>query len=150
MTTFYKKVGKKYVAVSEYDSELRGAMPEGAHLVIVKPGSTFTKYDIDPNYASMLAALLYSKNEFVNAIVNASALKSKSEVYTPEQIEAWTKLQETFNDKFYSLYTSSAGDIADEGFKAIMKEATKMLEHPSVKKAYEQFLLVYKLTKDES
>lgn len=149
MTTFYRKVGRRYEPVSQYDSELHNAMPEGAHVVVVKPGTKYTRYSIDPNYASMIAALMYAKDAFVNAIVEASALKSKTEVYTDEQKLAWKKLQESFNDKFYSVYTSSAGDIAEAGFKALIKEASSTLENPSVKKAYEQFLLVYKLTKDE-
>jgi hypothetical protein len=150
MTTFYRKVGRRYEPVSQYDSELHHAMPEGAHLVVVKPGSKFTKYNIDPNYAAMIAALMYAKDEFCQAIIEASGYKSKNEIFTDEQKLAWKKLQESFADKFYSIYTSSAGDIAEAGMKALIKEATITLENPSVKKAYEQFLLVYKLTKDES
>lgn len=149
MTTFYKKIGRNYKPVSEYDSELREAWPEGAHLIIVKTGSKITRYNVDPNYVSIIAALMYAKETFCKAIIEASGYKSKKEPYTEEQKLAWKKLQESFDDKFYSIYTSSSNDIAEAGLQELIKEASSTLENPSVKKAYEQFLLVYKLTKDE-
>ena len=149
MTTFYKKVGKRYVAVNEFDSELSNSLQEGYHLVHVQPGSKSTRYNVNPNFVALIAAGVYFKEQVVKTIVKASELKPKSEPLTKEQIQAWNKLKESFNDSMFSLYASSANDIAEAGMNALIEEANKLLDNPSVKKAYEHFLLVCKLTTDE-
>jgi hypothetical protein len=40
----------------------------------------------------------------------------------------------------------SARDIAEAGIKAMQVEADQLMNHASVRQAYEQFLLVCKLT----
>jgi len=148
-TTFYKKVGKRYIAVSEYNPELRESLTEGNHLVIVKPGNTSYHFNIDPNSAPLLAASLNAKKEMINAIAKAGEAKPKIQPLTTEQVNAWNKLQSTFNDDYFGVYYNSADKIADAGIQVLTTEVNKMLENPSVKKAYEQFLLIWKLTKDE-
>ena len=150
MTTFYKKVGRKYVPVREYDNELQDAFIEGSHLVVVKPGHKSYTYNIDPNFVAVLAAAMYAKESIVDAIVKASELKPKRVPFTQEQINAWETLKESFNDSLFSVYQDSATTIAEAGIKALTEEVNKRLHNPSVKHAYEQFLLVWKLTKDES
>jgi hypothetical protein len=49
-----------------------------------------------------------------------------------------------------TLNISSARDIAEAGIKAQIEEATKLMEHPSVKRAYEHFMLVCKLVQTQS
>jgi len=148
-TTFYKKVGRKYVAVSEYDSELREAYQKGSHLVTIEPGSTYTLYNIDPNYAALIAASITAKNKMVEALMTASGLKVKQKTLTHEQAQAYINFKKSMGDNFYSLYTDSAGNIVDAGLEVLYQEANKLLDNPSVKNAYEQFLMVAKLTKDE-
>lgn len=55
-TIFYKKEGRKYVPVYEYDQELLDAFPKGTHLVQVYPGGSSRRFNIQPNYAAMIAA----------------------------------------------------------------------------------------------
>jgi hypothetical protein len=150
MTTFYKKVGRKYFPVKEWDNELQDAFIEGSHLIIVKPGNKSYHYNIDPNFVAVLAAGMYAKNSMVDAIIKASELKPKSVPLTEEQVTAWESLKKSFKDQSFSVYQDSATAIAEAGIKALIEEANKLLENPSVKHAYEQFLLVWKLTKDES
>lgn len=147
--TFYKKVGRKYIPVSEYDSELREAFQKGSHLVIVEPGHTLTRYNIDPNYAALIAASVVAKEKMISAIMDASGLKVKQKTLTPEQSQAYIHFKKTMGDEFYSLYTDSAGNIVEAGLEVLYEEANKLLQHPTVKNAYEQFLMVAKLTKDE-
>lgn len=147
--TFYKKVGRKYIPVSEYDSELREAFQKGSHLVTVEPGHTLTRYNIDPNYAALIAASIVAKEKMISALMDASGLKVKQKILTPEQAQAYRAFQKAMGDDFYSLYTDSAGNIVEAGLEVLYEEANKLLQHPTVKNAYEQFLMVAKLTKDE-
>lgn len=150
MTTFYKKVGRKYVPVREYDNELQDAFIEGSHLIIVKPGHKSYHYNVDPNFVAVLAAGMYAKNSMVEALVKSSEGKPKSIPLTQEQKDAWQHLKKTFNDELFGIYYESANTIAEAGINSLTLEVKKMLGNPSVKHAYEQFLLVWKLTKDES
>jgi hypothetical protein len=85
---YYLKEGRKYIPVSEYDSDLLDSFPKGTHIVMCYPGGKSTRYGIDPAYAPMIAA----------------------------------------------------GRLA---------EADKLMQHESVRQAYEQFLLVAKLCADK-
>ena len=150
---FYEKVGRKYVPVSEYDHELSYALPKGTHLIMVYPGGSSTRHSVDPMYAPLIAAGRVAEDALSNAIVKAGELrlqyKSRQRELTPEQREAWNHLVEVFGDDAKQLEWPSAREVAEAGLKALEDEALKMLEVPAVKLAYEQFMLVYKLTKDE-
>jgi hypothetical protein len=61
---------------------------------------------------------------------------------------AWNHLIEVFGEDARSLSRASAHDIADAGLKALQAEADQLMKHASVKRAYEQFLLVCELTKE--
>ena len=73
--TFYKKVGRRYVPVSEYDSDLFHSMPKGAHLVTCYPGGSSTRYNINPNHAALIAASRVAEDAMSNALNKASELK---------------------------------------------------------------------------
>ena len=53
---FYEKVGGRYKPVYEYDQTLMDAFPKGTHVTVCYPGGQSTRYNIDPNYAAMIAA----------------------------------------------------------------------------------------------
>jgi hypothetical protein len=53
---FYEKVGRRYKPVREYDNDFLDSVPKGSHLVMSYPGGKSTRYNIDPNYAAMIAA----------------------------------------------------------------------------------------------
>lgn len=150
---YYKKVGRKYVPVSEYDHDLSYALPKGAHLIMCYPGGSSTKYNVDPMYAPLIAAGRVAEDALSSALVKAGELrlgyKSRERKLTDEQREAWEHLVEVFGDDAKQLEWPSAREVAEAGLKALEDEALKMLEVPAVRKAYEQFMLVYKLTKDE-
>lgn len=150
---YYKKVGRKYVPVSEYDHDLSYALPKGAHLIMCYPGGSSTKYNVDPMYAPLIAAGRVAEDALSSALVKAGELrlgyKSRERKLTDEQREAWNHLVEVFGDDAKQLEWPSAREVAEAGIKALEDEALKMLGVPAVKLAYEQFMLVYKLTKDE-
>lgn len=146
---FYKKKGRRYVPVSEYDSDFLDAFPEGAHLVMTTPGSKSTHYRIDPALAPMIAAGCFAENKMLDAMRQASEGRPKQRPFTEKQVKAWKQLQKAMGDEMFYLQYPSNMDIVEAGIKAMQEEAYKMLEHPSVRDAYNQFLMVYQLVKEE-
>lgn len=153
---FYKKVGRRYVPVSEYDSDLSYALPKGSHLLIVYPGGQSTRYHVNPNYAAMIAACRVAEDAISKAIMDATEIRrstrgGKNETpLTPSQREAWENLVKEFGDDAKQLEWPSARGAAEDAVKAMMAEAEKLMSVPSVKKAYEQFMLMAELTKDNN
>ena len=152
-TIFYKKVGRKYEPVSEYDSELMDAFPKGTHIVICYPGGQSRRYNIDPNYAAMIAAGRLAEDTISKAIMDASEIRRQQRhetgtPLTPSQKAAWENLVKEFGDNAKQLEWPSVRECAEAGVKAMQEEATKLMEHESVKQAYEHFLMVCELTKE--
>lgn len=145
---YYKKVGRRYRPVSEYDSELLDSFPKGAHMVMVYPGGSCRRYGIDPAFAPMIAAGRYASDAICQAMHNASEGKPKQRPITERQRAAWQEMKTAFGDELFSLHFDSIRDIAETGVKATQIEADKLLKHESVRLAYEQFMLVCKLTKE--
>ena len=145
---YYEKVGRKYVPVAEYDSDFMDSFPKGNHLVMSYPGGSSRRFNIDPNYAAMIAASRVAEEAIIRAMHKASELKPVRTPITPAQQKAWKKLAKEFGDELCTLSGASSHDIAEAGVKAMMAEADKLMTNPAVKKAYEHFLLVAELTKD--
>lgn len=149
---FYKKVGRRYVPVREYDDKFVHAFPKGAHLVICYPGGQSTRYNIDPAYAPMIAAGRVAEDRISDAIRKATDLRpaSKETKLTEEQLRCWKALNKAFGEESHALQWPSAREACEEAVKAMQVEAEKLLSVPSVRKAYEHFLLVAELTKDKN
>ena len=145
---FYKKVGRKYVPVYEYDQTLLDGFPKGNHLVMCYPGGQSRRYNVEPNHVALIAAARVAEDAMCKAIREASEMRPQKTPITPNQQKAWKKLAKEFGDDLATLQTNSARDVAEAGLKAIIEEAEKLLTVPAVKKAYEQFMFVAELTKD--
>ena len=145
--TFYKKVGRRYIPVSEYDNEVCDAFPKGSHLVQCYPGGSLRRYNIDPAYAPMIAAGRIAEETISMALMQAGQLRPKSKPLTRRQKEAWEDLVKAFGPEARVLEWPSAREVAEEAVKAMEKEAEELMKHPAVKQAYEQFQLVCELTK---
>lgn len=146
---FYEKVGRRYVPVYEYDQTLMDAFPRGNHLVMCYVGGQSRVYNVDPNHASMIAAGRVAHDAMCNAIRQASELRPQKTPITEGQRQAWEKLSNEFGDGLATLEIGSANEIARAGLDALEKEALKLMEHPAVRNAYEQFQLVCKLVKEK-
>ena len=144
---FYEKVGRKYVPVAEYDNEYLDSFPKGTTLVICHPGGQSRRYNIDPDYAALIAAARVAEDAMIQAMQKASELKPKQTPVTPAQQKAWKQLARAFGDELFTLNGASSYDITQAGLKALQEEADKLLTNPAVKKAYDHFLLVAELTK---
>lgn len=148
---FYEKVGRKYVPVSEYDSDWLGSLPKGTHITMCYPGGQSTRYHIDPAFGPMIAAGRFAEDAISKSIMDASALQSAKDrkPLTPEQVEAWRALQAAFGDEMYPLQYNSYRDAAEAGVKAMQIEAEKMLENPSVRRAWNNFMLIWQIIKEQ-
>lgn len=145
---YYEKIGRRYVPVREYDPDFMDAFPKGTHLVVCRPGSTSHSYDIDPAIAPMLAAGKYAEDDMCAAIVKTMEYKPKKQPITERQRELWQELKKSFADADFVIRGISAHEATRAGIKALGQEVEKMLEVPAVRLAYEQFMLVWKLTKE--
>lgn len=148
---FYEKIGRRYVPVKEYDNDFLDSFPKGNHLVSVYPGGSSRKFNIDPNYAALIAAARVAEDEISKALIQAGELRMKrgKVPLTQGQHKAWENLVKEFGDSAKQLEWPSAREVAEAGIKAMIKEAEVLLQNPAVKKAFEHFLLVCELTKDE-
>ena len=146
---YYEKVGRKYVPVAEYDSDLTDSFGKGSHLVICYPGGQSRRYNIDPDYAALIAAARVAEDAMMQAMSKASELRPATTPITPAQQRAWKKLAKEFGDELATLNGSSSWEIAQAGLKALEDEAAKLLTNESVKAAYDQFLFVCALTKQQ-
>ena len=144
---YYEKIGRKYVPVAEYDNDLLDSFPKGSHLVICYPGGQSRRYNIDPDYAALIAAARVAEDAMMQAMSKASELKPQQTPVTPAQQKAWKGLARAFGTELCTLNGASTYDITQAGLKALEGEAAKILTNPAVKKAYDHFLLVAELTK---
>jgi len=148
--TYYEKVGRRYRPVAEYNEDWMNSFPQGTHLVMVYPGGSSRRYNIDPNYAALIAASRTAEEAMCQALRNASEIQPKTRALTPEQMTAWNNLIEAMGDDARCLSGPSSRDIAEAGVRALQTEADRLLTNPAVRLAYEQFLMVAELTKEHN
>lgn len=146
---YYIKDGRRYRPVAEYDDDLMSSFPKGAHIVMCYPGGQSRRYGIDPAYAPMIAAGRVAEDAIRKAIYDLSEARPKERPITPQQRKAWEEMKRAFGDELFSLTFSSTHDLAEAGVKAMQEEAMKLMQHPAVRDAYEQFQLVCKLTMEK-
>ena len=145
---YYEKVGRKYVPVTEYDSDLLDSFSKGTHIVMSYPGGQSRRYNIDPDYAGLIAASRVAEDAMTSAMQKASELHPRQTPITPGQQRAWKKLAKEFGDELCTLSRGCAQDVAEAGIKALQDEAMMLYLNPAVKKAYEHFILLCQLTKE--
>lgn len=147
---YYEKVGSRYKPVSEYDSDLLDSFSKGTHIVMVYPGGSSRRYNIDPAYAPMIAAGRVAEDAVAEAVRIATDLRPSRAILTEGQRKAWRKLSKEFGEESHTLTRASARDAAEAAVKAMQAEADKLLSNPTVRKAYDKFLMVCELTKEHT
>lgn len=150
---FYEKVGRRYKPVSEYDNDFLDSFTKGTHLVMSYPGGSSRRYNIDPNYAALIAAGRVAEDAISKKIMDVTEIRRQQRhetktPLTPSQREAWNNLVKEFGPDAKQLEWPSAREAAEEAVKAMQAEAARLMEHESVKKAYEHFQLMCKLVSE--
>jgi hypothetical protein len=149
-TIFYKKVGRRYEPVYEYDQTLMDAFPKGTHIVMCYPGGQSRRYNVDPNYAAMIAAGRVAEDAISKSIMDASALRvpKRDEPLTPAQLKAWKALAKAFGKEQYALEWCSYREAAEAGVKAMQEEADKLMTNPIIRRSFERFVMLCELTRE--
>ena len=145
---YYEKIGRKYVPVAEYDNEYLDSFPKGNHLVMCYPGGQSRRFNIDPNYAALIAAGRVAEDVVCDAIVKAQELRPQRQPMTEEQRALWQALAKSFNRDDYPLIRPAARDAAEAAVKAMRDEADKLMTNPAVRKAFDYFQMVCDLTRN--
>jgi hypothetical protein len=147
---FYKKVGRRYVPVSEYDNEYLDSFPKGDHLVSVYPGGGSRRYRIDPALAPMIAAGRYAEDAVSRCIQQATELRPHNTKMNEDETVRWRAFISTMpEDMRFMMTHGSAREAAEAGVRAMMMEAEKLLAHESVRRSYDQFMLMCKLVRED-
>ena len=147
---YYEKVGRRYVPVAEYDSDFLDSFRKGTHLIMSYPGGQSRRFNIDPNYAAMIAAGRVAEDAICAAMVKADEVRPQRKALTPEEHAAWMNLIEVWGDEARSLRRPAIRDLAEAAVGAMQQEADKLMQHESVRRAFEQFQLVCALTKEKN
>lgn len=145
---YYEKVGRRYVPIAEYDSDYLDSFPKGNHLVMCYPGGSSRRFNIDPDYASLIAASRAAEDAMSKAIVKASEMRPRKTPITEGQRRAWKKLAKEFGEELCTLEIPCARDIAEAGIKALQEEAKVLQSNEAVKKALDHLMLIVQLTKE--
>ena len=153
VTGIYKKVGRRYVEIGEYDQEMIDYVPNGTTMIVKRPGMTSRRYNVEPDILPLLAAGLYCEDEISRAIYEAGELRPHNRSITLAQREAFDRFLETMpedDSNRFMMTVGSAREAAEAGTKALAAEAQKLLINDSVRAAYEHFLLLCKLSVTEN
>jgi hypothetical protein len=145
---FYEKKGRRYVPVAEYNDEWLDSFPKGVHIVKCDPDGQSRRFNIDPAFAPMIAAGMYAQGTISLALMKASELRvpENKQPLTEEQRAAWEHLAKTFGRETLALEWPSYREAAEAGVQALQAEAEKLLTNETVRSAYENFMLVAKLS----
>ena len=144
---FYIKKGRRYIPHSTYSSEFCDSFPKGTHLVQSYPGGSMRRFNIDPAYAPMIAAGRVAEDAISEVLMKANELRPQTTPITPAAQRAWMKLKKELGNEAM-LTRGSTREASEAAVKAMAQEAEKLLANPSVRKAYERFLLIAELTKE--
>lgn len=150
--TFYKKVGNRYIPVSEFEPDFRDSFTEGAYLVISNPGVTIYRKCLQPENANMLAAMLMFEEVLATEIVKHSELRASIVTeLTPDQMEAFQKFKESVGGAASLMYPSAQEIAKNCAEKMAMKVANldeqDLENNENIRDAFNYFLSVCKLSK---
>ena len=95
----------------------------------------------------MIAAGRVAEDAICRAISKASELRPQRAPITEGQRKAWENLAKEFGEELCTLQGASIHDCAEAGVKAMMDEAEKLMENPTVRKSFEKFVMLCELVK---
>jgi hypothetical protein len=98
----------------------------------------------------MIAAGRVAQDVISEEIRRISDLRPRNKPITVEQRDAWEKLSQSFGEEMHLLEWASAREVAEKAVEAMIAEAEKLMTNPTVKRAFENFLLVAELTKEKN
>ena len=147
MTTLYKKIGRRYVPCAEHDPEVMDSLPQGSWLVRVEKGWV-RRRRVEPNHAALAAASMAFEDRISELVRQASDMRPSQTPLTEEQRRAWRRLAQAFGEREITLFWPSAREAAEQVSKSLAEEAYKMMQNPMVRQAYDEFVMICRLSLD--
>ena len=144
-TYYIKNDDGEFVPVSRHDNDLMSALPYGSHLIRVHPGRQSRRFNVEPDYAAVIAAIEYARDAIIDEIVIASRARPASAPLTKMQVEAWDNMKEAFGDGLHQINYPSAHEIVDNALSELQFMVNEITSNENVKRAYEEFVLMAKL-----
>lgn len=121
-TKIYKKVGRRYKEIGACENESI-YYPHGSHLVICRPGSTLTNYNVAPEYAAVEAALERVRDAMTDAMHKATEMAPEKRRYTQRELKGIAALNEIAGPMHCIRFEgTSMRDVIEAGIK-ILREA---------------------------
>ena len=123
MKLYEKRHNGRYREVRE--TVAMDSLPEGAHLVIVRPGQRATIHNIEPAHAALLAAAHDALPAMCRAVIEASGWnRNEGQPWTAQELKAWEVFRRAVgSDALERLHGASAMDVAEAGMSALVKAA---------------------------
>jgi len=121
MTTYYKKVGRRYIPVAE--SETWGTWTEGDYLVNIRPSCRSVVRCLEPEFANVEAALMVAQEGMARAIAQKAAGEPATQPIDPDEQAVWDELRRIRGERA-TLWLPSAHALAQAGIGAV-REAIK-------------------------
>ena len=143
---FYKKVGKKYVPISYYNSNLTDGFTIGSHLVVKQRGMTSVRHNVTPAVAPMLAVGILMKDKMADAIRQGSEMRPPNVAITQEEADCWEELKHLSGNNRYYIQFPAMSDSVDAGIAVLQEEVTKLMTNDAIKAAYEHFQFLCELS----
>jgi len=128
---YYRKVGRRYQPVSEYDSDIAYAMPAGTHVIIkMAPGSTRHIYNVKTEDEQIAGILAIIENKLAMAITEELEYKPggiSNAPPTKKQIAVFNYVKDHLKSEFLARRQSvyEAVRKAIETVKEDIREAAK-------------------------
>ncbi len=104
---------------------------EGDYRVKVRPGHRTITYDINPEYATVEAAIEEAKDAMAHAMMEASRGKPDRTLLTPSQLKAFEKFKEESGFTFITMKVDCAMDVIEAGLNALRTKIYKKTKEDS-------------------
>lgn len=146
--TIFRKVGRKYVPVGEYDPAFMDHWPYGINMVVVRDGHTMYRYQVDPNTAGLLGAGLMCKDAIAKAIHQAAEMRPNPAPVSERARELWEELREELGAGAYFLEYPAVSEIANAAIRELHDQFEEIVKDEGAREAFNRFLTIAYLTKE--
>lgn len=146
---FYEKIGNEFVPVNYYDADVLDSIPFGHILISRTHSGSWNRQSVEPAMAPLIAAIRMFRDELVQAIhAEGKYLPRDIANYNPTQLALWKELERELGNSLFSIQAKSVYAIVETATEKLAEDMSKLLENPQTKTAYEEFLLIAKLSGD--
>ena len=134
--------------VGEYSEEMWNSIGMGHTYIHRTVSGTSRRHNIDPSYLPVLAVLMECRDEICQALNEAfKARPTRNAPLTEKQAKLWRKFQAEIDTNGISY--PSTHEVSEKVFEAVFAKVKYIESVPSLKDAYDQYMLMAKLALKE-